>query len=195
MGLVINPIGYRIGYTKQWVDSWYLHRMNYPVFVHKSFELKLLLDYCLRRKPWRRSFWVYSHINYYFFNDKFYISIYFYDGSPVHNYFYYAKKFKWGLFKKLRFVTKFKKKYLLDKLYLYQRFWLLANIFNFRLENMVYDNVKWRVSKRGLKKIKDLKKRYGKNWVAKEELVLHKFFLLFNFFLKINIIITNVMVY
>ena len=50
MGLVLNPTGYRIGYTKYWQDSWYLHRMNYPVFVHKSLEMKVLMEFALRKR-------------------------------------------------------------------------------------------------------------------------------------------------
>jgi len=158
MGLVINPIGYRIGYTKQWNDSWYLHRMNYPVFVHKSLELKLLLEYCLRRRPWNRSFWVYSHISYYYYNNKFFVSVFFYDGTPQQELGDRANRFRWRLFRNLRLVSKFKKMHLLDQARLYQRFWLLCHCLNFKPEGFLYDNIKWRLSKKELGKIKGLKK-------------------------------------
>jgi hypothetical protein len=179
MGLVINPTGYRIGHTKYWQDSWYLHRMNYPVFVHKSLEMKLLMDYCLRKRR-LKSFWVYSHITFHSFNNKFIVNVFLYDGVISENYFNLSRNLKWRYFRKLKFMNRFTKKQLLDRIYYYQRWWLLCQIFGFELEHLMLDEVKWHIKAKHWRKITSLKQRYGFKWMSREELLDKKNIILLN---------------
>jgi hypothetical protein len=179
MGLVINPTGYRIGYTKYWQDSWYLHRMNYPVFVHKSLEMKLLMEFALRKRR-RKSFWVYSHATFFCFNNKFIVNIFLYDGVVADNYFRFSKKLKWRYYRKLKFINRFTKKQLLDRIYYYQRWWLLCQIFGFEMEHLMLDDLKWHIKPKHWKKLTSLRQRYGFQWVSREELLLRKNLILMN---------------
>jgi len=179
MGLVINPTGYRIGYTKYWQDSWYLHRMNYPVFVHKSLEMKLLMEFALRKRR-RKSFWVYSHATFYSFNNKFIVNVFLYDGVVADNYFRFSRKLKWRYYRKLKFINRFTKKQLLDRIYYYQRWWLLCQIFGFEMEHLMLDDLKWHIKPKHWKKLTSLRQRYGFQWVSREELLLRKNLILMN---------------
>jgi len=176
MGLVINPTAFRIGHVKAWTDAWYLHRMHYPVFVHKSLEVKTLLQYILLHKyPSQWSHWIYSHTTYYYFNNKFYVSLFVYDGNDPHNYYVSAKDHKYGWFRKSKFNRFWTKRQLLDLQFLYQRWFLLCQVMNLDFEELELDSLKWRIKKRGLRKIHGLKKKYGSTWVAREELFIWKF--------------------
>jgi len=179
MGLVINPTGYRIGYTKYWQDSWYLHRMNYPVFVHKSLEMKLLMEFALRKRR-RKSFWVYSHATFYSFHNKFIVNIFLYDGVVADNYFRFSRKLKWRYYRKLKFINRFTKKQLLDRIYYYQRWWLLCQIFGFEMEHLMLDDLKWHIKPKHWRKLTSLRQRYGFQWVSREELLLRKNLILMN---------------
>jgi len=155
MGLVINPTAFRIGHVKAWTDAWYLHRMHYPVFVHKSLEIKILLQYILLYKyPSQWSHWIYSHTTYYYSNNKFYINLFVYDSNDPYNYFNSAKDHKYGWFKKSKFKRFWTKKQLLDLQFLYQRWFLLCQVMNLDFEELELDSLKWRVKKRNLNKIK-----------------------------------------
>lgn len=176
MGLVINPTAFRIGHVLTWTDAWYLHRMHYSVFVHKSLEIKTLLQYILlNRYPSKLSHWVYSHITYYFKNNKFFINLFVYDGNDPHGYFMLAKEHKYGWFRKVRLGRFWTKKQLLDLQFFYQRWFLLCQAMNFDLEKLELDSLKWRVKERELRKISNLRKKYGRSWVAREELFIWKF--------------------
>lgn len=176
MGLVINPTAFRIGHVKAWTDAWYLHRMHYPVFVHKSLEIKTLLQYVLLHKyPSQWSHWIYSHTTYYYSNNKFYVSLFVYDGNDPHNYVVSAKRHKYGWFKKTRFYRYWTKKQLLDLQFLYQRWYLLCQVMNLDFENLQLDNISWRLNKRQVRKIQGLKKKYGATWTAREELFIWRY--------------------
>lgn len=177
MGLVLNPTGYRIGHTKYWQDSWYLHRINYPVFVHKSLEMKILMDFCLRKRR-LKSFWVYSHITFHSFNNKFIVNVFLYDGVIAENYYNLSKNLKWRYFRKLKFMNRFTKKQLLDRIYYYQRWWLLCQIFGFQMEHLMLDELKWHIKPKHWRKITSLKERYGFKWMSREELLVQKNFVL-----------------
>jgi len=176
MGLVINPTAFRIGHVKAWTDAWYLHRMHYPVFVHKSLEIKALLQYVLLRcYPSQWSHWVYSHATYYYIGNKFKISLFVYDGNDPYQYHRLAKKHKYGWFRKSKFIKYWTKKQLLDLQFFYQRWFLLCQAMNFDFEELSLDSLRWRVRKRHIKKMEGLRKKYGKYWVAREDLFIWRF--------------------
>lgn len=176
MGLVINPTAFRIGYVKAWTDAWYVHRMHYPVFVHKSLEIKILLQYILLRSyPTQWSHWIYSHATYYYLGNKFQISLFVYDGNDSYKYFRFAKEHKYGWFRKSKFIKFWTKKQLLDLQFFYQRWFLVCQAMNFDLESLTLDNIRWRVEKRRIRKIEGLRKKYGRFWVAREELFIWKY--------------------
>jgi len=157
MNLFLNPTGYRIGYTRYWFDSWYTHRINYPVFVHKSLEMKLLLEFTLRRRRYIKANWVYSHITYYTNNDKFYINVFIYDTISFSTYHRLAKKLRWRWYGNLRFVSRFAKRYLLDQQYYFQRWWYICQVLNFNIEALMLDDIKWRLPKKKNKKNRRIK--------------------------------------
>jgi hypothetical protein len=43
MGLVLNPVAFRVGHSSSWMDAWYMHRMYYPEFLHNVLLLKTLM--------------------------------------------------------------------------------------------------------------------------------------------------------
>lgn len=176
MGLVINPIAFRIGHVKAWTDAWYLHRMHYSVFVHKSLEIKVLLQYILLKcYPGQWSHWIYSHATYYYIGNKFKISLFVYDGNDSYQYLRLAKKHKFGLFKKLRFYRFWTKKQLLDLQFFFQRWYFLCQAMNLDLDNLQLDSLKWRFHKRQIRKIDGLRRKYGRFWIAREELFIWRF--------------------
>lgn len=176
MGLVINPTAFRIGHVKAWTDAWYLHRMHYPVFVHKSLEIKTLLQYILWYfYPSKSSHWIYSHSTFYYLGNKFYISLFVYDG---HNQFIYkklAKQHKWGWYRKINFMTYWKKRELLDQEFAYQRWVFICQALNFDFESLQLDSITWRLPRRQVYKIRGLRKKYGSTWTAREEIFLWHF--------------------
>lgn len=176
MGLVINPTAFRIGHVLAWTDAWYAHRIHYPVFVHKSLEIKALLQYILLSKyPTQWSNWIYSHSSYYFSNNKFYITLFVYDGNDLNQYNRSARKHRYGWFRRIRLKRYWTKKQLLDLKWTYQRVFLLCKFIGFPIESLQLDSIRWRFPKRALAKIAGLKEKYGANWVAREELVVWKY--------------------
>lgn len=45
MGHLINPIGYRVGQTTGWVDTWFAYSDFYPEFLHFVLKIRLYLNY------------------------------------------------------------------------------------------------------------------------------------------------------
>ncbi len=40
MGQKVNPIGIRLGITRDWTSKWYAHSKNFPGYVHTDFEVR-----------------------------------------------------------------------------------------------------------------------------------------------------------
>ena len=40
MGQKVNPIGIRLGITRDWTSKWYAHSKHFPGFVHTDFEVR-----------------------------------------------------------------------------------------------------------------------------------------------------------
>ena len=45
MSIVLNPVGYRIGYLNSWSDAWYVHRIYYPAFLHNTLLIKYIISH------------------------------------------------------------------------------------------------------------------------------------------------------
>jgi small subunit ribosomal protein S3 len=43
MGQKVNPIGIRLGITRDWVSKWYANKKQYPAQVHTDFRVRLFL--------------------------------------------------------------------------------------------------------------------------------------------------------
>jgi len=58
MGVVLNPVAYRVGYKYSWRDAWYSHRLTYSVFVHDVLAFKAIMLFVFYRYfSYRRAFW------------------------------------------------------------------------------------------------------------------------------------------
>lgn len=51
MGYLINPIGFRVGQTTGWVDSWFSYKKVYPEFLHFILKIRLFLNAYLDSFP------------------------------------------------------------------------------------------------------------------------------------------------
>ena len=51
MGYLINPIGFRVGQTTGWVDTWFFYKNFYPEFLHFVLKLRIFLNFYLDSYP------------------------------------------------------------------------------------------------------------------------------------------------
>ena len=51
MGYLINPIGFRVGQTTGWVDTWFFYKNFYPEFLHFVLKLRVFLNFYLDSYP------------------------------------------------------------------------------------------------------------------------------------------------
>jgi len=106
MGLVLNPVAFRIGHLISWSDAWYMHRINYPVFLHNVLLIKTLIYYVIYHcYPEKRSLWVYSHMNLYLYNYKIFINVFIYSAFDNIYIKLLVNKMKWKKFKNVRLKT------------------------------------------------------------------------------------------
>src|ERR1700712_5712057 len=43
MGQKVNPVGIRLGITRDWTSKWYAPTRSFPAFVHSDFQVRELL--------------------------------------------------------------------------------------------------------------------------------------------------------
>jgi len=43
MGQKVNPIGIRLGITRDWTSKWYAHSKNFPSYVHTDHTVREFL--------------------------------------------------------------------------------------------------------------------------------------------------------
>lgn len=43
MGCLINPIGFRVGFTRDWEDIWFSYKFYYPEFLHFVLKIRFFL--------------------------------------------------------------------------------------------------------------------------------------------------------
>jgi len=68
MGIVMNPIAFRIGHFFSWSDAWFVHRMYYPEFLHGVLLIKTLINFLFYRMlfiDFFYSFFLYSHMTFF----------------------------------------------------------------------------------------------------------------------------------
>src|ERR1044071_1983767 len=51
MGYLINPIGFRVGHTSSWVDTWFAYKDFYPEFLHFILKIRGFLNFYLDSFP------------------------------------------------------------------------------------------------------------------------------------------------
>jgi len=112
MGLVLNPVAFRLGHFTTWEDAWFKHRMYYPAFLHNVLSIKTLIffiffDFLFLRKF---DFFVYSHISLYLRFNKIYIGLYLYDSSDRTGLYDQLKRLKRAGWWKVRLKSKWMKK-------------------------------------------------------------------------------------
>jgi len=95
MGYLINPIGFRVGHTSSWIDTWFSYKDFYPEFLHFVLKIRVFLNFYLDSFPteedldWSkkdinslfRSAVLYSHFRIVFNLTSVYISLYLYPGK------------------------------------------------------------------------------------------------------------------
>jgi small subunit ribosomal protein S3 len=43
MGQKVNPLGIRLGITRDWVSKWYAGKRQFPILVHTDFRVRQFL--------------------------------------------------------------------------------------------------------------------------------------------------------
>jgi len=112
----MNPIAFRIGHFFSWSDAWFVQRMYYPEFLHNVLLIKTLVNFLFYKMlfiNFFNSFFLYSHINFYFFNNKIYLNIFIYDGSDPEYIYSWMRYLKWNKMRKLKLKSYWLKKELL----------------------------------------------------------------------------------
>lgn len=176
MGLILNPVGYRIGHFRSWSDAWYMHRLYYPVFLHNVFLIKTLLHYLLYRFfPNKRSKWVYSHSNIYIFKNKIFISTYIYFSFYWKDFYqsYYRTFLQYKQFITLRMRSFWLKKTLLDRNKYAIRWFLLLYTMEIYVDFLSLEDWGITYNKRFYKKLQNLRLKYSrpdKEFLAVEEI-------------------------
>jgi len=176
MGYSLNPVEYRIGYTRSWEDSWYLKDIFYPVFLHRILLLKSLINYLMYygNYPNRESSWVFSHSEFTFRKNILCINIYMYDTILSGIFYDQTRKIKKKIFKSIRLPTFWMKKKIFDKKFRSQRLLKVMNLMNIFVSNQLIDHFKYRsfegFERRWMNKLKRLRRKYGKKWLGEEEI-------------------------
>lgn len=51
MGHLINPIGFRVGHTRGWIDNWFAYNDFYPEFLHFVLKIRFFFNSVLSSLP------------------------------------------------------------------------------------------------------------------------------------------------
>jgi len=51
MGYLINPIGFRVGQTRNWEDTWFAYKNNYSDFLFFVLKIRIFLNNFLNSMP------------------------------------------------------------------------------------------------------------------------------------------------
>lgn len=180
MGVVLNPVSYRIGFSVSWSDACFVHRMYYSVFLHKLLSIRFFIEYLLYKFfPGYWSDWLYSHCDILKVKDYIYINVFIYDGSEEYKYRRRSAFLLKYFFGKLWLSKFWVKQYLVDWNKKAQKFYLLLQAVGFTVDAKPLEDLTLTVSKRNQRKIKHLKKKKGRIWKAREELYALKLLALF----------------
>jgi hypothetical protein len=80
MGHLINPVAFRLGWSKSWVDSFYVLPTYYPQFLHLVLRLRFYLLYFFRRQSTQKLGYLYSHFTINAGISGIIINVFYYDG-------------------------------------------------------------------------------------------------------------------
>jgi len=143
MGVVLNPVAYRVGYKYSWKDVWYSHRLIYSVFLHDVLSFKLLMHYIFFRFfSFRKQTWLYSHVNIYIYNNQIFVKLFLYDGNEVQLYYDLARSFKKIYWKKMNVFSYWLKRQLFDKRIRLQRFHFFTRVIRFFYDFLIKDDMR-----------------------------------------------------
>jgi len=184
MGIVLNPLALRIGYSQSWGDSWYLNLTEYVEFFYKMLLFKNFVYFLFFRFfSTRKASWLFSHLEVVFKNNILFLNLYLYQAFNINIIGRSIIFLKYRLFKKLRLKTLWMKKHLFHKnivallFFFYVYMFLFYDLEKFQLlKNMIF-------SKRVFDKIKFLRKKFeDKNWLGAEQLEIMRYALRFFYF-------------
>lgn len=80
MGHLINPIAFRLGWTKNWCDSWYSELSYYPEFLHYILKIRLFLNSFFFNQNFYNASILVSHFTLKFKSNKIFLDFFFYNG-------------------------------------------------------------------------------------------------------------------
>jgi len=170
MGVVLNPVAYRVGYKYSWKDAWYAHRLTYSVFVHDVLAFKALMLFVFYRYfSYRRAFWLYSHLNIYIFNNKIFVNLYLYDANEVQLYYNLARRYKKIGWYRLNTISGWFKGHFFDRKSRIKRFHYFTRTLRFFYDMLAYEDFRYVVRKdrRTVFKLKELHYKKNLNPLAK----------------------------
>jgi len=159
MGVVLNPLALKLGYTISWLDAWVSHRVIYSTFLHSILKLRLLLNYIFFVYFGKRKvIWVYSHCNIFIFSNQIFMNIYFYNMRTkrprIRRTFRGLRYVNW---KKMKTLSVWYKKQTLDRNIFAQRFFKFTRQARFFYDLLDYANVGpllgWNEDYKKLKKV------------------------------------------
>lgn len=81
MGHLINPIAFRLGWTRQWVDDFFVELRFYPELLHKLLRFRYFLN-CFfsatSQEPLIFNHYLISHFTFFLHVRGFFLRIFFY---------------------------------------------------------------------------------------------------------------------
>jgi len=159
MGVVLNPIAYRVGYKYSWKDAWYAHRLTYSVFIHDVLTFKAVMHFVFYRYfSYKRAYWLYSHVNIYIFNNKIFVNLYLYDSNEVQLYYNVARRYKKIGWYKLNSISGWFKQNFMDRKSRLKRFHFFTRTIRFFYDLVAYEDFRYvlRKDRRTVFKLKEL---------------------------------------
>jgi len=159
MGVVLNPVAYRVGYKYSWKDAWYSHRLTYSAFIHDVLAFKALMFFVFFRYfSYKRAFWLYSHANVYIFNNKIFVNLYLYDANEVQMYYDVARRYRKVGWFRLNAVSGWFKNHFFDRKSRLKRFHYFTRTIRFIYDLMAYEDFRYilRKDRRTVFKLKEL---------------------------------------
>jgi hypothetical protein len=166
MGVVLNPIAYRMGYKFSWFDAWFTHRSTYSMFVHHIFKIKLLITFIFYRYFYYKLLnWMFSHTNVYIFNNKIFVNIFLYDTNErsykLHKLLVFYRYIPWN---EVLIISEWFKYQILDRRKLLKRFFNFTRATRFFFDLFNFANIgpllNWNNTYRKLKRLK--RKKLGR---------------------------------
>jgi len=183
MGIVLNPLALRIGYSQSWSDSWFLNLSEYVEFYFNLLYVKNLIYFIFYRFfSTRKLNWLFSHVEISIKNNILFLNVFLYEAFSFGVIGSFMLYLKYRLFKKLRLKTFWMKKFLFDRniiacLYF---FYISYAFHNYNLEKFnFFKNAVFDIDL--MKKIRYLRseEKYKKNWMGQEELEIMRIILFF----------------